>query len=243
MKYEIEAVAHIKTPYKQKFGTPRQPGLIEEAWGEIIFEKKYANRDALRGLDQVSHLWLIFLFNQNPNTNWSPLVRPPRLGGKEKIGLWSTRSPFRPNPLGLSVVKLEGVIDHDKTLAIRVSGVDLVDGTPIFDIKPYISYADKINNSYSWAQQEPNSKYSVIVSSSCEKSFSQLTTQEQQLIIRTLKLDPRPPMHDALAKSKGDEWKERQYHMKIMDWDIRWRLINASDESCCFEIFSIKDPV
>ena len=167
-------------------------------------------------------------------------MRPPRLGGKEKIGLWATRSPFRPNPLGLSVVKLEAV--NEQSMTIRVSGVDLVDGTPIFDIKPYVSYADKINESYCWAKQQP-SKYKVSISQSCNTEFSKLNSQNQQLIIRTLELDPRPPMHKTLAKSKGDDWQEREYHMKIIDWDVRWRLINTPNESCCFEIFSIKDQL
>ena len=240
MKYEIEPIAHIKTPYKQKFGTPRQPGLVEQAWGEIIFVKKYANKEALRGLEQVSHLWLIFLFDKNPNQNWSSLVRAPRLGGKQKIGLWATRSPFRPNPLGLSVVKIEDIIDNKDILAIKVSGVDLVDGTPIIDIKPYVNYSDKIDEAHCWAKDEP-ATYTVNVADSCKKDFNQLSTQNQQLIIKTLELDPRPPMHKKFAQDQSKQWQEKEYHMKIIDLDIRWRLREDREEGCCFEVFSIKD--
>ena len=141
--YEIEPIAHIRTPFPEKFGIPRQSGLVTEAKGTIVFEPKYRDPDALRGIEGFSHLWLIWGFSDVEAGEFSPLVRPPRLGGNEKRGVFATRSPFRPNELGLSVVKLENVVKtKGKGTVLEVSGVDLLDKTPIYDIKPYIPYAD-----------------------------------------------------------------------------------------------------
>ena len=140
---EITPIAHIRTDFGSKFGVPRQSGVVDELRARIVFEPAYRNPDALRGLEDFSHLWLIWHFSEVKQEGWSPTVRPPRLGGNTRMGVFATRSPFRPNNLGLSCVKLLGVeMTADCGPVIHVSGADLMDGTPIFDIKPYIPYAD-----------------------------------------------------------------------------------------------------
>ena len=140
---ELNVIARIHTDFAGKFGVPRQSGLVPELQGEIVFEPTYRVAEALRGLEAYSHLWLIWQFSENLRDDWSPTVRPPRLGGNQRMGVFATRSPFRPNALGLSCVKLEAVEPTaDRGTILRVSGADLMDGTPIFDIKPYIPYAD-----------------------------------------------------------------------------------------------------
>lgn len=139
----VDIIARINTDLPEKFGVPRQSGLVPQLRGTIVLEPAYRNPDALRGLEGFSHLWLIFQFHRAVREGWSPTVRPPRLGGNRRMGVFATRSPFRPNNLGLSCVKLEGVrLDEKLGPVIDVSGADLVDGTPILDIKPYLPYAD-----------------------------------------------------------------------------------------------------
>ena len=142
MEYTIKAIAHIRSDFPTKFGIPRQAGIVEELEARIIFEPEYRNPDALRGLEGFSHIWLIWQFSEAVRTDWSPTVRPPRLGGNTRMGVFATRSPFRPNALGLSCVRLLGIEDTEEGKTLRVAGADLMDGTPIFDIKPYIPYAD-----------------------------------------------------------------------------------------------------
>lgn len=148
-KMRITPIAHIRTDFPEKFGIPRQPGVVEELKGRIVFEPEYRNPDMIRGLEEFSHIWLIWEFSKNladdGSSKFSPTVRPPRLGGNKRIGVFATRSPFRPNPLGLSVVKIDHVEqDTPEGPVIYVKGADMVDGTPIYDIKPYIPYADSI---------------------------------------------------------------------------------------------------
>ena len=142
-KIEMKKIGRIRTDFPTKFGIPRQSGVVKELKGRIVFEPEYRNEDALRGIEGFSHLWLIWQFSENVREGWSPTVRPPILGGNTRVGVFATRSPFRPNPIGLSSVKLEGVeVDpHDGPVLI-VSGADIMDCTPILDIKPYIPYAD-----------------------------------------------------------------------------------------------------
>jgi tRNA-Thr(GGU) m(6)t(6)A37 methyltransferase TsaA len=139
----LKVIAHIHTAFPTKFGIPRQSGLVDELRGEVIFTPEYRNADAVRGLEDFSHIWLVWQFSGAVRDSWSPTVRPPRLGGNTRMGVFATRSPFRPNPLGLSSVRLEG-IEHrpDVGPVLIVRGADLMDGTPIYDIKPYIPYAD-----------------------------------------------------------------------------------------------------
>ena len=141
--HEMQVIARIRSDFSSKFGIPRQSGLMEELRSTVVFEPAYRSRDALRGLEEFSHIWLIWQFSQAVRDAWSPTVRPPRLGGNKRLGVFATRSPFRPNPLGLSCVGL-AAIETDRELGpvLHVTGADLLDGTPIYDIKPYIPYAD-----------------------------------------------------------------------------------------------------
>ena len=141
-EFTMQPVARIRSEFAEKFGVPRQSGLVEELEAEIVFEPAYRNPDALRGLEEFSHVWLIWVFDRAIRETWSPTVRPPRLGGNARMGVFATRSPFRPNPIALSCVKLAGIRQTADGPVIRVLGADLVDGTPILDIKPYIPYAD-----------------------------------------------------------------------------------------------------
>ena len=143
--HALEVIARIRTDFPSKFGIPRQSGLADALEGTIVFEPAYRDPSALRGLEDYSHLWLIWQFSESAGAGWSPTVKPPRLGGNKRMGGFATRSPFRPNPLGLSCVKLEGVDWHTpEGPVLRVAGADLLDGTPIYDIKPYLPYADAV---------------------------------------------------------------------------------------------------
>ena len=143
--HTIQVIARIKTDFSEKFGIPRQSGLVQDCKALVVFEPEFRNPDALRGLEDFSHIWLIWQFSQAVRPDWSPTVRPPRLGGNKRLGVFATRSPFRPNALGLSAVGLEAV-EQDPVLGpvLHVAGADLLDGTPIYDIKPYIPYADSL---------------------------------------------------------------------------------------------------
>ena len=141
--YQIRPIAHIESDFTTKFGIPRQAGIAETLEANIVFEKEFRNPDALRGIEAFSHLWLIWQFSENLRSDWSPTVRPPRLGGNKRVGVFATRSPFRPNALGLSCVRLVRLeSDRERGTFLVVAGADLMNGTPVFDIKPYIPYAD-----------------------------------------------------------------------------------------------------
>ena len=140
---ELRYIARIRSPFAEKFGIPRQSGVVEDVHATVVFEPEFRNADAVRGLEGFSHIWLIWQFSQAVRDTWSPTVRPPRLGGNERMGVFATRSPFRPNAIGLSSVRLEKVeLDDELGPVLHVSGADLMDGTPIFDIKPYLPYTD-----------------------------------------------------------------------------------------------------
>lgn len=194
---EIRPIAHIKTEFPEKFGVPRQSGLAKGLRGRIIFEPEYRNPDALRGLEGFSHLWLIWEFSANRTTrDWQPTVRPPRLGGNAHIGVFATRSPFRPNPLGLSCVEI-GSIDlfTEDGPVITVKGADLMDGTPIYDIKPYIRYADSRQQAVcGYVDSLDERSLKVVFPSVLSESIAD--TSVIPSLIETLRLDPRPSYHD-----------------------------------------------
>lgn len=188
---EIKPIAYIKTDFKEKFGIPRQSGIIEEIKGEIIFEKDFRNSDSLRGLEEYSHIWLIFDFSENHRQGWSPTVRPPRLGGNKRVGVFATRSPFRPNNLGLSCVKLEKIVKDTKNgTVLIVSGVDLLNKTPIYDIKPYIPYCDsKPFAKGSFGENLKNYKISVDYD---ENIFKNIKLKDKSAIIKIIEQNPKP---------------------------------------------------
>ena len=193
-RYEIEPIAHIRTPFPEKFGIPRQSGLVAEAKGIIVFDPKYREPDALRGIEGFSHLWLIWGFSAVEQDGFTPLVRPPRLGGNEKRGVFATRSPFRPNELGLSVVRLEGVEKtKGKGVVLNVSGVDLLDKTPIYDIKPYIPYADAHPDARGGFASDPDEGVLIV---NCDDEVLERLGDDATAVLAALARDPRPAYHD-----------------------------------------------
>jgi tRNA-Thr(GGU) m(6)t(6)A37 methyltransferase TsaA len=191
----ISPIATMHSDFHSKFGIPRQSGLVEELTSTIVFEPEYRNADMLRGIEGYSHLWLIWQFSANKDQSWSPTVRPPRLGGNTRMGVFATRSPFRPNFLGLSCVQLLG-IEHTAQhgTVIHVGGADLMNGTPIFDIKPYVPYADcKENASGGFTD---NAAQFILEVDFPEHLLKKLPEGKQQASIALLSHDPRPSYHD-----------------------------------------------
>lgn len=188
---ELKIIAKIHTDFPTKFGIPRQSGLVDELKAKIIFEPEYRVSDAVRGLEDFSHIWLIWQFSEAVREGWSPTVRPPRLGGNKRMGVFSTRAPFRPNAIGLSSVKLERVeITRDLGPVLHVSGADLMDGTPIFDIKPYLPYVDSHPEATGGFAQ-PLTSYELDVDFP-EELLERVATAKREALIAILKQDPRP---------------------------------------------------
>lgn len=188
---EIKPIAYIKTPFSEKFGIPRQSGRVKSLCGEIIFEKEFRSPDYIKDIEGFSHLWLIFDFSLSHKDNPSATVRPPRLGGNRRVGVFASRSPFRPNPIGLSVVKLEKIkYSENKGHILVVSGVDLLDNTPIFDIKPYLPFADSIPNAVGgYADNEVSHRLEVEFS----QNLRNVLSEEDFLVLRDcIAEDPRP---------------------------------------------------
>ncbi len=211
----LTPVADIRTDYAEKFGVPRQPGLSPSARGRIVFRPGFANPDMLRGLDEFSHLWIIFRFHLAKG--WNPTVRPPRLGGNTRLGVFASRSPFRPNPLGLSVVRLERVErDAPGGPVLHVVGADLVDNTPIFDIKPYVAYADSIPNAVSgFAFAAPEALLRVEFAPGVEAELAAREARLPSLVRETLAQDPRPAFHDE---------PDRVYGVTLAGLNVRFRI-------------------
>ena len=190
---EMEPIAYIRTNYDEKFGIPRQSGLTHGR-GKVVFEPKYRDPEALRGIEEFSHIWLIFDFSQSHMDVWSPTVRPPRLGGNVRKGVFATRSPFRPNPIGLSSVRLLGVEDSDDGKVLIVEGADLLDGTPIYDIKPYVRFADSHPDALSgFVDTAPERKLDVVFDVLPEGVIDDDAIEELKECISQ---DPRPGYHE-----------------------------------------------
>lgn len=190
---QLDPIAVVRSCFGGKFAVPRQPGLCPDAWGELVFQDRYRSREAVRGIEGFSHLWLIFGFHATASEGWRPTVRPPRLGGDERIGVFASRSTFRPNGLGLSVVRLEGVdCDRKDGPVLQLGGLDLIDGTPIFDIKPYLAYADALPTAISGYAPEPPVRLPVEIDPAAKADFSALGERAARVIVQALSLDPRP---------------------------------------------------
>ena len=187
----INIIARMHSDFATKFGIPRQSGLVEELRSTIVFEPEYRNADALRGIEGFSHLWIIWQFSEAVRSDWSPTVRPPRLGGNTRMGVFSTRSPFRPNHLGLSCVKLLGVVETEELgTVLHVGGADLMDGTPIFDIKPYVPYADCHPEAAGGFTDTAGAYLLQVVFP--EELLSMLPAEKRQAAVAVLSHDPRP---------------------------------------------------
>ena len=203
----IEPIGHLRTCFGSKFGVPRQPGLCPSAWGILHFSGNYRSTEAIRGLEGFSHLWLIFGFHATAAEGWHPTVRPPRLGGNQRVGVFASRSTYRPNSLGLSLVKLDSIsLKPDAALPpplLHLSGIDLIDGTPIFDIKPYLPFVESIPHASCGYATPPISRLSVKIENSALQTFSTLDPRSQRIISEALSLDPRPPAAADPLKTYG----------------------------------------
>jgi tRNA-Thr(GGU) m(6)t(6)A37 methyltransferase TsaA len=213
----MKIIARIHTDFKEKFGIPRQSGL-SRARGKIVFEKPYRNPDALRGIEEFSHLWIIWQFSEAIRDKFTPTVRPPRLGGNKKVGVFATRSPFRPNPIGLSSVKLVGVSEEAGLgTVLYVEGADMLDGTPIYDIKPYITYSDSHPDAKSsFAEKEYGKKLTLEIPEELTRSFSEEELSELRAILEE---DPRPSYQDDNEREYGMFFGEREIFFKV-DGDV-----------------------
>nr|AHF24174.1 methyltransferase, YaeB family [uncultured bacterium Contig1831] len=190
----MKIIARIRNPYDGKFGIPRQSGIVEQVVSTIVFEPEYRVAEALRGIEEFSHLWLIWAFDRAEREEWSPTVRPPRLGGNQRIGVFATRSPFRPNAVGLSCVKLLGTEKGKEGTVLKVAGADLMNGTPIYDIKPYVPYADcKPEATGGFTDRTEKRKVSVIVP---DEIVRETDPAELEMLKAVLREDPRPAYQD-----------------------------------------------
>ncbi|WP_020678247.1 tRNA (N6-threonylcarbamoyladenosine(37)-N6)-methyltransferase TrmO [Geopsychrobacter electrodiphilus] len=220
MEINLKPIGVIHSPYKEKFAVPRQAGLAPSVEAELELLSPYNQEEFFHGLEDFSHIWLIFLFHQNLGRNWHPTVRPPRLGGNKRVGVFASRSPFRPNPIGLSAVELIEIFHKNSGLVLRLRGADLVDGTPIIDIKPYLPYSDALSDAKgAFAKTEPvliNVKFSP----EAEIELQRLRPTHPQLrktIIEMLAQDPRPAY-----RGKGID--TRSYGVRIYDLNLNWKM-------------------
>jgi len=210
---EIKPIAFMKSDFKTKFGIPRQAGLTPELISRIEFESEYRNPDAIRGLENFSHIWIIWEFSENSKENWAATVRPPRFGGNERIGVLATRSPYRPNNLGLSCVEIESIdLEAAGGPFINVKGADLMDGTPIFDIKPYIPYSDCLPNATKAFASRPDPKLEVIFPDKID-----FPTDKLETLKKILSLDPRPAYQND---------PDRIYGFVFADYEIKFKVDN-----------------
>lgn len=211
MSYTIETIARVHSPYKQKFGVARQPGLVPAAEVCIELNPEF-NADSVRGLEDFGYIWVSFIFHGVLGEGWSPLVRPPRLGGKQKMGVFATRSPHRPNHLGLSLLKLER-IETDKTVKLYCSGADLLDGTPVIDIKPYIPFVEAKPDAASGFVTGKPQELAVVWQN--EALQTTLSTKERDVIAQSIAQDPRPAYQNI---------PERVYVMNILDYEVKFQI-------------------
>lgn len=226
-RFTFEQIGVIRSPWKEKFAVPRQPGLIEDGGGELHLLPPYNQQEAVRGLEAFSHLWLLFVFHQTMAGGWRPTVRPPRLGGNARMGVFATRSTFRPNPIGMSLVELKGVRCHKGQVALELGSLDLVDGTPIVDIKPYLPFADALPQARAgFAQSAPPAAMPVRFSALAQQQLADHQQRYPQLarfIAQVLAQDPRP------AYRKGEE-PDREYAVWLLDFNVRWRVTAQGTE-------------
>jgi tRNA-Thr(GGU) m(6)t(6)A37 methyltransferase TsaA len=189
----IDPIATVSSCFGTKFAVPRQPGLCPSAWGRLVFHPEYRSPEAVRGIEGFSHLWLLFGFHETAGQGWKPTVRPPRLGGNQRVGVFASRSTFRPNGLGLSLVRLEGVdTTAPDSPVLLLGGLDLLDGTPVFDVKPYLPYAESVPEAAAGFAGEALVRLPVEVDPDAEGDFRSLPARSRAVMLEALSLDPRP---------------------------------------------------
>jgi tRNA-Thr(GGU) m(6)t(6)A37 methyltransferase TsaA len=228
-QYLFETIGSVSTCFKEKFGIPRQSGLVTNAKGVLKLKADPFFKNALRELDQFSHIWLIFVFHQHDAKNWKPSIRPPRLGGARKVGVFASRSPHRPNPIGLSVVKLDR-IDFEAAggIELHLSGVDLLDGTPVIDIKPYLPYADSLPTASSGWADAPIERTEVIFTEESIRKIEEVSAEKypnlKELIVGMLELDPRPAFQKRRLSPMSDEANGTCYGFRLFEFDVKWKI-------------------
>ena len=218
--FSIQPIGYVQSCYQEKFGIPRQPNLVSEAKAHIVLLETFP-LESVRGLAEFSHIWVIFRFHMTAEQGWHPTVRPPRLGGNQRLGVFATRSTFRPNALGLSVVQLTRIVEQKGQGCLELQGEDLLHGTPVLDIKPYIPYVDALPDARaSYAQHPPLSqltvRFSQLASVQCQQKSTQWRVNMELLIRQILQQDPRPAYRTTLKDS-------REYGMRLYDFDLHWR--------------------
>ena len=222
MDVNIQVIARMHSDFATKFGIPRQSGLVDELRSTIIFEPEFRNPDALRGIEDFSHLWIIWQFSEAVRQGWSPTVRPPRLGGNQRLGVFATRSPFRPNPIGLSCVKLVGVEQTEEHgWVIRVAGADLLNGTPIYDVKPYLPYADCKPEAIGGCASAP--KEATLTVHIPGEFVEKIPAEKREAVRGVLAQDPRPSYQDD---------PERVYGMGFGGMEIKFK-VDGDDLTVC----------
>lgn len=230
--FSVEQIGVIRSPYKEKFAVPRQPGLVADGGGELHLLPPYNIADAVRGLEGFSHLWLLFIFHQTMEGGWRPTVRPPRLGGNARMGVFATRSTFRPNPVGMSLVELKGIRCQKDQVILQLGSLDLVDGTPIVDIKPYLPFAEALPQATAgYAQLAPQADMPVSFTPEIaqqlvglEKDYPNISRFIQQVLAQ----DPRP------AYRKGED-AGKTYAVLLHDFNVRWRVTELGSEVFAIE--------
>ena len=212
----IRFIAKVHTDFKEKFGIPRQSNLIKNTEGRIIFEPEFRNKDYIKGLENFSHIWVIWCFSKNIDKKYSATVRPPRLGGNVRVGVFASRSPFRPNPIGMSCVKIKNIeIDNNLGPVINILGADILDGTPVLDIKPYVGYSDCIPEAKEgYAEANQKKDFKVIYLNNTENIIPYLM---KEIIEGIIKQDPRPAYQDDPS---------REYGMKYSNYNIKFSIDN-----------------
>ena len=218
--YQFTSIGTVRSCYKEKFGIPRQPGLVASP-ARIEIDSLFAEDEAFRELENFSHIWVIFVFHETIGKKWHSTVRPPRLGGNQRVGVFASRSMFRPNPIGLSVVELKDIERHENKIILNIIGGDFLDLTPVLDIKPYLSYVDAIATAKSgYAEDKPTAKFEVDFSDDVKARLNYYNTkfpQLENLIVEILQLDPRP----AYQQEKN---MKNEFAMKLYDFDLKWRV-------------------
>ena len=230
--FQFEQIGVIRSPYKEKFAVPRQPGLVKSCGGELHLIAPYNQAEAVRGLEAFSHLWVLFIFHQTMEGGWRPTVRPPRLGGNARMGVFATRSTFRPNPVGMSLVELKDIRCHKDRVILELGSLDLVDGTPVVDIKPYLPFAEALQDARaSYAQQAPQAEMPVYFTAEISLQLPQLEKRYPRLadfIVEVLAQDPRPAY-------RKDEEAGKTYAVWLLDFNVRWRVTESG-----FEVFALE---
>ncbi|MBQ7227682.1 MAG: tRNA (N6-threonylcarbamoyladenosine(37)-N6)-methyltransferase TrmO [Clostridia bacterium] len=222
----MKVIAHIRSDFPTKFGLPRQSGLTDVK-STVVFEPEYRNPDALKGLEGFSHVWLLWHFSEAEREDWSPTVRPPKLGGNKRVGVFATRSPFRPNAIGLSSVKLEAIKDTKDGKVLVISGADLADGTPIFDVKPYLAYTDSHSDATGgFTENISNAKLNVELSAEIS---AKLPSEKLDGLISVLEQDPRPGYHDDPDRVYGFLYAGREVKFKVSNKNLTVISIKPED--------------